>query len=50
MIADFIIVEGLIIIFATIITLIVGAAPDACGRCRNCWIGTIPQAVKDNVK
>ena len=40
-IGDFVFVEGIALIVQTIMTLIVGAAPDACGKCRNCWLQTL---------
>jgi hypothetical protein len=49
-ISDIMIVEGLVIIFSTSITLIVGSAPDACGKFRNCCLDIIPQAIKDGAK
>lgn len=41
LVSEFAIVEGLVLAVQTITTLIVGAAPDACGKCRNFWLETI---------
>ena len=45
--SDLVVVDGVFIIIATMMTLTVGAAPDACGKCRNCWLKTVPEAIKD---
>eukprot|EP00347_Sterkiella_histriomuscorum_P003593 403363692 len=50
LIGEFALVEGLVLAVQTVITLIVGAAPDSCGKCRNLWLETILQSIKDTVK
>lgn len=45
--SDLIVVDGAFIAIVTILTMTVGAAPDACGRCRNCWLHCVPEAIKD---
>ncbi len=45
--ADFAVVDGAFIALATMHTMGVGAAPDACGRCRNTLLLLVPQAIKD---
>ena len=46
---EFIVLEGLGLFFSVIVTMIVGSGPDACGCCRNLWITTILQAIKDTI-
>jgi hypothetical protein len=46
-ISDLMVVDGAFIAVATMLTMTVGAAPDACGKCRNCWLGMVPEAIKD---
>ena len=46
-ISDLIVVDGAFIAAATLSTMTVGSAPDACGRCRNCWLNTVPQAIRE---
>ena len=46
-IGDFLVIDGIFILFATFLTMTVGSAPDSCGRCRNCWLGLVPVAIRD---
>ena len=41
LIGELVFVEGLVLAVQTVITLIVGAAHDSCGKCRNLWLETI---------
>ena len=45
--SDLVIVDGAFIAMATMVTMSVGSAPDACGRCRNLWLNAVPEAIKD---
>ncbi len=47
-ISDLVVVDGIFIAIVTLLTMTIGSAPDNCGRCRNCWLNTIPEAVKDS--
>jgi hypothetical protein len=49
-IADFIVVDGLFMAVVTIITVKVGASPDACGRKRDLWLKMVPPAIKDSIE
>jgi hypothetical protein len=49
-VSDLMIVDGAFISIATMLTMTVGAAPDACGKCRNCWLSMVPEAIKDGSK
>ncbi len=44
------VVDGAFIAIATMLTMTVGAAPDAGGKCRNCWLSMVPEAIKDAAK
>lgn len=44
---DLVVADGLFIIAATLVTMTVGAAPDACGKFRNCILGMVPEAIKN---
>ena len=46
-IGDLFVVDGVFIIAVTLLTMTVGAAPDACGKFRNCWLNCVPEAIKD---
>jgi hypothetical protein len=46
-VADLAVIDGAFIALTTMLTLTVGAAPDACGRFRNCWLNCVPEAIKD---
>ena len=45
--ADLVVADGLFIIGATLVTMTVGAAPDSCGKFRNCILGMVPEAIKN---
>jgi len=45
--SDLMVVDGVFIMLVTLLTLTVGSAPDACGKCRNCFLNCVPQAIKD---
>ena len=47
-ISDLVVVDGIFIMVVTLITMTVGAAPDACGRIRNLILQIVPEAVKDH--
>jgi hypothetical protein len=49
-ISDLMVVDGVFITVATLLTMTVGAAPDACGKCRNLWLSMVPEAIKDASK
>ena len=49
-IADFIVIDALFMSVVTIITMKVGAAPDACGRKREMWLKLVPPAIKDSIE
>jgi len=49
-VGDFFVLEGIQAIVVTIIALLVGSSPDACGRCRNCWLYVLSESVKDGAK
>jgi len=44
------IVDGVFIAMVTMLTMTVGAAPDACGKCRNCCLNMVPETIKDASK
>ena len=46
--SDMVVVDGIFIAIVTMVTMTVGAAPDACGRIRNIILQTVPEAVKDH--
>ncbi len=45
--SDFLVVDGVFITCATLLTMTVGAAPDSCGKCRNCFLNMVPEAIKN---
>jgi hypothetical protein len=47
LIGDLVAVDGAFIALTTFLTMTVGSAPDACGRCRNMWLNTVPEAVRE---
>jgi hypothetical protein len=49
-IADFILIDALFMSVVTIITVKVGATPDACGMKRAFWLSLIPPAIKDSIE
>ena len=49
-IADFIFVDAVFMTVVTIITIKVGAAPDACGLKRDFWLRLFPPAIKDSIE
>ena len=49
-VSELMIVDGVFIAMVTMLTMTVGAAPDACGKCRNCWLNMVPETVKEASK
>ncbi len=49
-IMDFILIDALFMTVVTIITVRVGATPDACGMKRAFWLSLIPPAIKDSIE
>ena len=49
-VSDLMIVDGVFIAMVTMLTMTVGAAPDACGKCRNCCLNMVPETIKDASK
>lgn len=49
-VSDLMIVDGVFIAMVTLLAMTVGAAPDACGKCRNCWLSMVPETVKEASK
>jgi hypothetical protein len=47
LLADLVVADGLFIIAATLVTMTVGAAPDACGKFRNCILVMVPEAIRN---
>ena len=47
LLADLVVADGLFIIAATLVTMTVGAAPDACGKFRNCILSMVPEAIRN---
>jgi len=43
-------VEGGALVVQTVMTMVVGSAPDSCGKCRNCCLSLLLQSIKDTVK
>ena len=48
LLAHLVVADGLFIIVATLVTMTVGAAPDACGKFRNCILVMVPEAIKNS--
>lgn len=46
-VGDLVAVDGAFIALVTFVTMTIGSAPDACGRCRNLWLNTVPEAVRE---
>jgi hypothetical protein len=49
-IADFIVIDALFMSVVTIITIKVGATPDACRRKREMWLKLVPPAIKESIE
>ena len=45
--SDLVVVDGVFITLATLLTMTVGAAPDSCGKCRNCFLNMVPEAIRN---
>ena len=43
-------VEGGALLVQTVMAMVVGSAPDSCGKCRNCCLSLLLQSIKDTVK
>ena len=50
LLGDFFVLEGIQAIVLTVMALLIGSSPDACGGCRNCCLYALKESVKDGVK